>query len=113
MPAGRGDPPVTAATLVNAVSALALVLGLIAAAGWAAARRPAFMAAVMRRASGLRPAGTGTGTAATPGPPPPLRLRATLALDRTRRLHIIDAEAGAVLILTGGPQDHIIPWPRA
>ncbi|MEJ0045980.1 MAG: hypothetical protein WDN04_07555 [Rhodospirillales bacterium] len=47
-----------------------------------------------------------------PSPHPgALRLRATLALDTRRRLHLVDTEAGTVLILTGGATDCLLPWP--
>jgi flagellar protein FliO/FliZ len=40
-----------------------------------------------------------------------LRLRATLALDTRRRLHLVETDAGPVLILTGGATDCLLPWP--
>jgi flagellar protein FliO/FliZ len=46
-----------------------------------------------------------------PQQPGALRLRATLALDTRRRLHLVETEAGPVLILTGGGSDSLLPWP--
>ena len=47
-----------------------------------------------------------------PSPQPgALRLRATLALDTRRRLHLVETDAGTVLILTGGATDCMLPWP--
>ena len=43
--------------------------------------------------------------------PGALCLRTTLALDTRRRLHLVDTEAGTVLILTGGATDCVLPWP--
>jgi flagellar biogenesis protein FliO len=45
------------------------------------------------------------------GGSPALRLRATLALDTRRRLHLVETDGGAVLVLTGGTGDQILPWP--
>jgi flagellar biogenesis protein FliO len=75
--------------LLQAVASLAAVLALILLAGWAARRR------------GLAP---GTN-------PQALRLAATLALDTNRRLHLVQTEAGPVLVLTGGSADRLLPWP--
>ena len=40
-----------------------------------------------------------------------LRLRATLALDTRRRLHLVETDAGSVLVLTGGTTDCMLRWP--
>jgi hypothetical protein len=40
-----------------------------------------------------------------------LRLRANLALDTRRRLHLVETDAGTVLVLTGGATDCLLPWP--
>lgn len=40
-----------------------------------------------------------------------LRLRASLALDTRRRLHLVETDAGAVLVLTGGTRDQLLAWP--
>ncbi len=79
----------TAAAIAEAVGALAAVLALVVLAGRLARAR-------------LLPQG------ATPA----LRLRATLALDARRRLHLIDTEAGSVLVLTGGAHDQLLAWPQ-
>jgi hypothetical protein len=75
--------------LLQAVTALAAVLGLILLAGRAARSR-------------------GLGAA---GDPQALRLSATVALDARRRLHLVHAPGGAVLVLTGGANDAIVAWP--
>ncbi len=49
--------------------------------------------------------------AARPPEPGALRLRATLSLDARRRVHLLDAPGGAVLILTGGPNDALLTLP--
>jgi flagellar protein FliO/FliZ len=46
-----------------------------------------------------------------PHQPGALRVRATLALDTRRRLHLVETEAGSVLVLTGGASDCLLPWP--
>ena len=79
-----------AAQIAESLAALATVLVLIMVAGRLARTR-------------LVPSG------ATPA----LRLRATLALDTRRRLHLVDTETGAVLVLTGGAQDQMLPWPAS
>ena len=43
--------------------------------------------------------------------PGALRLRATLALDPSRRLHLVDTDAGSALVLTGGHADQLLAWP--
>lgn len=42
-----------------------------------------------------------------------LRLTASVALDSRRRLHMVQAPGGAVLLLTGGANDQMLPWPAA
>jgi hypothetical protein len=49
--------------------------------------------------------------AARPPEPGALRLRATLALDARRRLHLLDAPGGTVLVLTGGTNDALLALP--
>jgi len=51
---------------------------------------------------------------AAPGADPhALRLTASVALDSRRRLHMVQAPGGAVLLLTGGANDQMLPWPIA
>lgn len=71
-----------------AFGALALVLGLV----WAAAR--AF------RATGLTRPGTGRR----------LLPQESLALDRTRRLHLVACDGRDLLLLTGGATDVVVAW---
>ena len=49
--------------------------------------------------------------ARTPPEPGALRLRATLALDARRRVHLLEASGGAVLVLTGGANDTLLALP--
>ena len=74
--------------IATAFAALAAILALILLAGHAARARLA-----PRQASQA------------------MRLRASLALDTRRRLHIVETDTGAVLILTGGATDQLLPWP--
>lgn len=78
------DPSHTLAAL----GALALVLGLV----WIAART--------LRAAGL----------ARPGAGRRLQQRETLALDRTRRLHLVACDGRDLLLLTGGATDVVVAW---
>ncbi len=75
--------------MVQAVAALVAVLGLIVLAG---------------RAARLRGLAGGSD-------PQALRLAATVALDARRRLHLVQAPGGAVLVLTGGANDAMLRWP--
>jgi flagellar biogenesis protein FliO len=43
--------------------------------------------------------------------PGALQLRASLPLDARRRLHLVETPGGAVLALTGGGQDLLLPLP--
>jgi len=45
--------------------------------------------------------------------PHALRLTASVALDSRRRLHMVQAPGGAVLLLTGGATDQMLAWPIA
>jgi hypothetical protein len=76
--------------LLQAGASLAAVLALVLLAG---------------RAARLR------GLAQSAGPHA-LHLAATLALDTRRRLHLVQTEAGDLIVLTGGANDNIIPWPK-
>jgi hypothetical protein len=44
--------------------------------------------------------------------PHALHRAATLALDARRRLHLIRTDAGDLLVLTGGANDNMLPWPK-
>lgn len=74
--------------LLTAVGALGLVLGLV----WLLAR-------------GVRAAGL----ARQPGARR-LHLREGLALDRTRRLHLVACDGRDLLLLTGGGADVVVAW---
>jgi flagellar biogenesis protein FliO len=74
--------------LLQAVAALVVVLGLVVLAGRGARRYWPGAAAAQ------------DGTA--------LRLRATLVLDSRRRIHLVETDRGAVLVLTGGGQDQLV-----
>ena len=77
--------------LLSALGALALVLGLI----------------VLLR-YGIRlvgPAGRLGVSSAT------LLVAGRLGLDNRRRLYLVEAGAGQVLVLTGGASDVMLPWP--
>jgi hypothetical protein len=76
--------------LIQAGVSLAAVLGLVLLAA---------------RAARLR--GLARGAA-----PHALRLAATLALDTRRRLHLIHTDGGDLLVLTGGANDNMLPWPK-
>ena len=77
--------------LLSAFGALALVLGLI----------------VLLR-YGLRL----VGPAARLGvPSAPLLVAGRLGLDNRRRLYLVEAGTGQVLVLTGGASDVMLPWP--
>jgi flagellar biogenesis protein FliO len=41
-----------------------------------------------------------------------LHLAATLALDTRRRLHLVHTDDGDLLVLTGGANDNMLPWPK-
>ena len=75
--------------LLQAIASLAAVLALVLLAGYAARLRAPASAAN----------------------PQSLHLTATLALDARRRLHLIHAPGGAALVLTGGANDTMLPWP--
>ena len=77
--------------LLSAVGALALVLGMI----------------VLLR-YGVRlvgPAGRLRDSSAS------LLVAGRLGLDNRRRLYLIEAGSGQVLVLTGGASDVMLPWP--
>ncbi|CAI9120224.1 hypothetical protein [Brytella acorum] len=42
----------------------------------------------------------------------PFRIRGNLQLDRARRLMLIDCEGQSVLLVVGGHNDVIMPWPE-
>ncbi|MGI4941300.1 MAG: hypothetical protein ACRYHQ_12210 [Janthinobacterium lividum] len=73
---------------LTAFGALAVVLGLV----WLGAR-------------GVRAAGL-----ARPGGGRRLQLREALALDRTRRLHLVACDGRDLLLLTGGGADVVVAW---
>ena len=73
---------------LTAFGALAVVLGLV----WLGAR-------------GVRAVGL-----ARPGAGRRLQLREALALDRTRRLHLIACDGRDLLLLTGGGADVVVAW---
>lgn len=73
---------------LTAFGALAVVLGLV----WLGAR-------------GVRAAGL-----ARPGGGRRLQLREALALDRTRRLHLVACDGRDLLLLTGGGTDVVVAW---
>jgi flagellar protein FliO/FliZ len=75
--------------LLQAIASLAAVIALVLLAGYAARLR----------------------TPTRSANPQSLHLTATLALDARRRLHLIHAPGGAALVLTGGPNDTLLPWP--
>ena len=74
-----------AGAALTVVVALVLLIGLVARRAWPGARPPP--------------------------EPGALCLRATLALDARRRIHLLDAQGGAVLVLTGGATDTILALP--
>ena len=73
---------------LTALGALSVVLGLV----WLGARGV--------RATGL----------ARPGAGRRLLLREALALDRTRRLHLVACDGRDLLLLTGGGADVVVAW---
>lgn len=73
---------------LTAFGALAVVLGLV----WLGARGV--------RAAGLARQGMGRR----------LLLREALALDRTRRLHLVACDGRDLLLLTGGGADVMVAW---
>ena len=73
---------------LTAFGALAVVLGLV----WLGAR-------------GMRAAGL-----ARPSAGRRLQLREALALDRTRRLHLVACDGRDLLLLTGGGADVVVAW---
>jgi flagellar protein FliO/FliZ len=77
------------ATLLTAVAALAVVLGLV----WLASRAA--------RWGGLAPRPTGGRR---------LVVQDALALDARRRLTLVRCDGRSVLLLTGGPQDLVVGW---
>lgn len=81
--------------LLADIAALAAVLALILGAAWLARRRP-WPGGLVSRAEGAR-----------------LRRLATLALDPRRRVHLIEAEGHAALILCGVGPDQMILLPPA
>ena len=81
-----------ASTVSTAAAALVLVLGLI----WLAAR-----AARLFGPWQGRPVNAAVRR---------LVIRQTLALDRTRRLHVVRCDDRELLILTGGPGDLMLGW---
>lgn len=88
------------------LGALAVVLGLV----WAAARGA--RAAGLARAGGRPPASGLTWAAglARPAPGRRLLLREAVALDRTRRLHLVACDGRDLLLLTGGGADVVVGW---
>jgi len=81
------------AQILQAIASLAVILALLALAGWAGRRQMA------------------RGGLAGGASPSALRLRATLALDPRRRLHLVETDHGVALVLTGGTHDQIFAWP--
>ena len=77
------------AALPSAAAVLAGVVGLILLLG-----------RVLRRAGLARPVPSGRA----------LVLKDTLILDTRRRLHLIEHEQRAVLLLTGGETDLVVGW---
>jgi hypothetical protein len=75
--------------LLQAAASLAAILALVLLAG---------------RAARLRGLAQGND-------PQALHLTASLALDTRRRLHLVRTANGAVLVLTGGANDNMMPWP--
>ena len=73
---------------LTALAALAGVLGLV----WILGR-------------GVRAAGL-----ARPGAGRRLQVRGALALDRTRRLHLVACDGRELLLLTGGGTDVVVAW---
>lgn len=84
--------PLTSSNLSSAVAALVLVLGLI----WLAARGV--------RSAGLIRGKLGTAVSRR------LVLQDSLALDRTRRLHVIRCDGRELVLLTGGTADLVVRW---
>lgn len=82
-------------TILPAVGALAAVVALVLMAGRAARITGLARAGIARR---------GTGQTQR------LLLRDTLALDRVRRLHVIQCDGREVLLLTGGTTDVVVGW---
>ena len=81
-------------TVLPAVGALAAVLALVILAGRVARLTGFARAAFPRHRAGSQR----------------VLLQDTLALDRTRRLHVIRCNGQDVLVLTGGPTDVLIGW---
>jgi hypothetical protein len=75
--------------LLQAIASLVAVVALVLLAG---------------RAARLRGLASGAD-------PNVLRLAATLALDSRRRLHLVNAPGGNVLVLSGGANDNMMAWP--
>jgi len=75
-------------TILTAVAALAAVIAGILLAG-----RAAQQARRIRPGAGRR-----------------LVLREALALDRTRRLHLVACDGRDLLLLTGGGADQVVAW---
>ena len=74
-------------TILTAVATLAAVIGFI------------LLAARFARTSRLPQRGGGR-----------LAVREVMALDASRRLHLVRCEDREVLLLTGGPQDLVVGW---
>lgn len=79
-------------SLFTALAALLFVIALIWAAHWA------FRAGILPRAI------------AAPGPAARLRVLQVLPLDARRRLHLVQCDGRAVLLLTGGGGDCVVGW---
>ena len=75
-------------TILTAGAALGAVLGIILLAG-----RGARMLRLARPTAGRR-----------------MVLREALALDRTRRLHLVACDGRELLLLTGGGTDQVVAW---
>ena len=81
----------TSFQLAQSLVMLMVVLGAIVAA------RPLIL-----RWGNMR-SGAGTGT---------FSVRGNLQIDRARRLMLVDCEGQSVLLLVGGHNDVIMPWPE-
>ena len=80
--------PALLQTVLTAVAALGAVIAAILLAG-----RAARHARLNRQGTGRR-----------------LVLREALALDRTRRLHLVACDGRDLLLLTGGGADQVVAW---
>ena len=75
-------------TILTTAAALGAVLGIIVLAG-----RGARILRLARPTQGRR-----------------IVLREALALDRTRRLHLVTCDGRELLLLTGGANDQVVAW---